>query len=71
LRKSVLPDYYYFTLHRISWERSLESLLLCFIEEFGTQWGNTLSCVATAIYRDYDERAMMDLNRQDVLFIRH
>jgi hypothetical protein len=36
LRKSVLPDYYYFTLHRISWEQSLESLLLCFIEEFGT-----------------------------------
>jgi hypothetical protein len=36
LRKSVLPDYYYFILHRISWERSLESLLLCFIEEFGT-----------------------------------
>jgi hypothetical protein len=36
LRKSVLPDYYYSTLHRISWERSLESLLLCFIEEFGT-----------------------------------
>jgi hypothetical protein len=31
----VLTDYTCFTLHRISWERSLESLLLCFIEEFG------------------------------------
>jgi hypothetical protein len=36
LRKSVLPDYYYSTLHRISWERFLESLLLCFLEEFRT-----------------------------------
>jgi hypothetical protein len=36
LWRSVLSDYYGFTLHRISWERSLESLLLCFIEEFGT-----------------------------------
>jgi hypothetical protein len=35
LWRSVLSDYYCFTLHRISWERSLESLLLCFIEEFG------------------------------------
>jgi hypothetical protein len=35
LMKSVLPDYTRFTLHRISWERSLESLLLHFIEEFG------------------------------------
>jgi hypothetical protein len=34
LMKSVLSDYNCFTLHRISWERSLESLLLCFIEEF-------------------------------------
>jgi hypothetical protein len=28
-------DYTCFILHKISWERSLESLLLCFIEEFG------------------------------------
>jgi hypothetical protein len=32
LMKSVLSDYNCFTLHRISWEQSLESLLLCFIE---------------------------------------
>jgi hypothetical protein len=31
----VLMDYTCFTLHRISWGQSLESLLLCFIEEFG------------------------------------
>jgi hypothetical protein len=35
LEKSVLSDYTCFRLHIISWVQSLESLLLCFIEEFG------------------------------------
>jgi hypothetical protein len=35
LMKSVLSDYNCFTRHRSCWDRSLELLLLCFIEEFG------------------------------------